>query len=83
MQDAGRLRRQSGDVVEVEDVAVEDQLDRPLCLRIDVFEQLTEVFIEEESAPLVGLPMGALGVGRLGVGQVHIRHDDRLDDGRV
>src|SRR5215470_3101131 len=49
-------RRHLGDAVEIEDVAVEDELDRTLGRPLDVDQEAREVVVEEKLAPLVGHP---------------------------
>ena len=70
-----------GDAVEIEDVAVQDELDRPaagllLGLLLDVHQEAREIAVDEELATLVGHPQRALRIGPRRLGEVHVAHDD-------
>jgi hypothetical protein len=64
--------------VEVEDVAVEHQLERPVGRLAEVLEETLEALVDEVAAALVALPQRVARVGGLGLREVEVAHHDRV-----
>jgi hypothetical protein len=70
-----------GDIVEVEDIAVQQQLDWPGGHFLDVIEERRKVVVDEELPTLVGHPHRAVRVGLMRLREVHVGDDVRMEVG--
>jgi hypothetical protein len=76
-----RFTRERRHGVEVEDITVEDQLDRALGCLADVAEKTLEALVDEQITMLVTLPQGVVRIDILGICQVKVTDDGRESGG--
>jgi hypothetical protein len=76
-----RARSHGGNVVEVENIAVQQQLDRPGGFFLDVIEERRKVVVNEELPTLIGHPHRPVRIGLVRLREVHVGDDERMEIG--